>query len=88
MPIKSHACLSVTCDACGETLVNEDDCVMHLRDLPEAMAVARGMEWYVLSADRFVCRERDAAHQALLDELMPPEPPLSGQIAIDGSVEP
>ncbi|MFK0182353.1 hypothetical protein ACIQVR_41085 [Streptomyces xanthochromogenes] len=88
MPIKSHACLSVLCDACGETLVNEDDCVMHLQTLAEAVTVARAMDWYVLHGPRFVCRERDAAHQALLDELMPPEPQMSGQIAIDGSVEP
>lgn len=90
MPIKTFTCLTVTCDVCKLPLQGDDDSTLHFPDPAEAAAVARALQWFVLSGGEFVCNLGDDAHQRFLDALMPPEPVVQaiGQLGLDGSEEP
>lgn len=91
MPIRTHTCLTVTCNACGQPLHDfEFEAPIHFDTLAEALKTARHYRWSVVLGDQFVCTERDADHQAFLDKLMPPEPVMQmpGQLGFDGSGEP
>lgn len=90
MPIKTHACVTVQCDVCEQPLESfEDEGTIHFADVTEARKLARHYRWNALSGGEFVCPERDAEHQAFIDQLLPPEPVIQipGQLALDGSEE-
>lgn len=87
MPTSTHTCLIVSCDVCRLQLQSDDESTLHFADLAEARTVARGYQWAALSGGEFVCNLGDDAHQAFLDQLMPPEPvtQIPGQLGFDGS---
>jgi len=87
MPLHTHICLTVTCDVCGEPLVDDGDGVaLHFPSRQVARTVAAAMQWAALSDNRFVCNTGDGEHQTAIDELMPPEPTVqaTGQLNLDG----
>ncbi|WP_030169058.1 hypothetical protein [Streptomyces sp. NRRL S-813] len=88
MPVKTHTCLTVACDVCGEKYT-PDDYTPHFRDLAEARDCTRGEGWTVTADGKIYCAAEDIAHQAFLDALMPPEPVMQvpGQLGFDGSEE-
>lgn len=83
MPIKTHTCLTATCDVCGEQF--NDEYLVHCADLHEMRQFARDEGWLVTSDRQVICGTDDAAHQQAHDALLPPEPmPVpDGQLAID-----
>lgn len=91
MPMKPHTCIAVTCDVCWQPLTDpEFEAPVHFDSAPDALKMARHYRWTVVLRDQFVCPERDAAHQAFLDALLPPEPAsqVPGQLGLDGTEEP
>jgi len=82
MPITTHTCLAVTCDACPDQLL-DDEFLPHYDTPDEAIAAARRLGWHVLRGSRILCGRQDLAHQAVFDELMPDEPQPDGQLVID-----
>ncbi|MEW2578396.1 hypothetical protein [Streptomyces syringium] len=87
MPIKTHACVSITCDVCDEPYAPEGYPV-HFANTAEARGLARCYGWLVTGDGQVICHEADIAHQTAMDGLLPPEPvtQVPGQIAIDGEV--
>ena len=88
MPIKTHTCLTLTCDICGEKY-EPDDCTVHFRDITEARDCTRTESWTVTADHKVICATEDDDHQTALDALMPPEPVMQipGQLGFDGSEE-
>lgn len=74
---------TVTCNACGETLEDDDGGTL-FTDPADAPNAARAEGWTVLDGQH-LCPTEDATHQALIDRLMPPEPTfqMPGQLAVD-----
>lgn len=84
MPIRTHACYSATCDACGQPLRDPDsEAAVHFATETEARTTARSFGWPVTTG-ALICPERDAQHQAALDQLMPAEPVAPNQPPLDG----
>lgn len=80
MTLIPAAAFTVACNVCNEIL--EDDGGGTLFTDPAAVSdVARFAGWTVLDGQH-LCPTEDAAHQALVDRLMPPEPtlPTPGQL--------
>jgi hypothetical protein len=88
MPVRTHTCLMLVCDVCGERY-QPDDYVVHFADLTEARDLTRADGWTVTADRNVFCGTEDVAHQAALEALMPPEPVSQniGQIGFDGSEE-
>ncbi|MFV8127499.1 hypothetical protein [Streptomyces syringium] len=85
MSIKTHTCVTITCDVCGEPCA-PDDYAVHFASAAEARRLARFYGWLVTGDGHVICNEADIAHQTAMDGLLPPEPvtQVPGQIAIDG----
>lgn len=88
MPIKTHTCLTLTCDVCGEQY-EPDDYAVHFRDIPEARDCTRREGWTVTADRKVICATQDDEHQAYVDSLLPPEPvtQITGQLGLDGTEE-
>lgn len=87
MPILTHTCHSIACDACGETLRDPDsEAVVHFDTETEARRTARAHLWPVTSGP-LICPTGDRAHQAAIDALMPAEPPRLDQPSLDDATE-
>lgn len=89
MPVKTHTCLAIACDICGNGY-EPDDYAVHFRDLAEARDCTRREGWTITSDGKVICATGDEPHEAAIDALMPPEPVMqvSGQLGFDGSEEP
>ncbi|PZG93493.1 hypothetical protein C1I97_28620 [Streptomyces sp. NTH33] len=74
----THQMHSVVCDVC-DYVYDEDGDGFEVFDSPEAAAqeVLRH-HWKCLSDGRVMCPSDDGEHQAVYDELMPPEPGAGG----------
>jgi len=85
MPIRSHNCLTVTCDVCGQPY-KPDDYDVHFADVAEARDSTRADGWTITADRKVICGTEDGDHQAALDALMPPEPVMQvpGQLGLDG----
>jgi hypothetical protein len=88
MPIKTHACITVTCDLCRYTW-DEDEYTAHFADLNEARRALVGTGWTITADRKVFCASGDTEHQTALDALMPPEPvtQVTGQLGFDGTEE-
>lgn len=77
------ATFTVACDACNQTLEDEDGGTLFTNPA-DIVDAARSQGWTALG-DQHLCANEDATHQALVDRLMPPEPTFQnpGQLAID-----
>jgi len=86
MPIKTHTCLTLTCDVCGESY-EPDDYSVHFADLAEARDCTRAEGWTVTFDRKVVCGTDDAKHQVFMDALLPPEPVIQipGQFGLDAA---
>jgi hypothetical protein len=88
MPVTPVTLYAVTCDACPSVLEDDSEGTLFtgLTDIP---TTARAYGWAVLG-DEYLCPTRDQAHQALIDEHMPPAPVMqyAGQLDLDGGDEP
>lgn len=84
MPVRTHACLTVICDVCGEKY-QPDGYTVHFANLTEARDLTRAEGWTITADRKAVCGTEDGDHQAALDALMPPEPVMQapGQLAFD-----
>lgn len=84
MPVRTHTCLTVTCDVCGEKY-QPDDYTVHFANLAEARDLTRPEGWTITADRKAICGTQDGAHQAELDALMPPEPVIQapGQLGFD-----
>lgn len=80
MTVSPVTAYTVTCNACGETLEDEDGGTL-FADPAAVPDVARSAGWTVLDGQH-LCPTEDATHTALVDRLMPPEPtlPTPGQL--------
>jgi len=89
MPVKTHTCLTVACDVCGEKY-QPDDYSVHFADLAEARALTRAEGWTITADLKAICGTEDEDHQAALDALMPPEPVMQapGQLGFGDSEQP
>jgi len=88
MPVRSHTCLTLTCDVCGQPY-KPDDYDVHFANLTEARTLSRPDGWTITADRKVFCDTEDTDHQAALDALMPPEPLMQtpGQLGLDGSEE-
>jgi hypothetical protein len=77
--IRTHSCYTPVCDVCDEPLRDPDfEAEVHFPTEAEARAVARSYRWPVTTG-ALICPERDPAHQAAIDQLMPAEPMPANQ---------
>jgi hypothetical protein len=88
MPLTTLTCLSVNCDACGTALLDDNDGHMHFTNPDDSRVSARAFHWLTLADDRFLCPERNTAHQAVIDELMPAEPQPDAQLTFEATEQP
>jgi hypothetical protein len=89
VPVKTHTCLTLTCDICG-LAYHPDDYTVHFRNIPEARDCTRREGWAITADRKVICATEDTDHQAALDALMPPEPVMQapGQLALDEGEQP
>jgi rubredoxin len=78
----------LTCDVCRHVFDDEEGGTVFATPA-DANTAARAYGWTVLDS-KYLCTIRDEAHQALIDQHMPPAPVIqaSGQLGIDGTEEP
>jgi hypothetical protein len=76
--------IAVKCAVCAYEYDEDESYTVHFDSVKQATDSVRDAGWTVLSDGRVICQSDDAEHQALLDELMPPEPVMQvpGQIAL------
>ena len=88
MPLTPITLHTLQCDACPTTLDDDEGGTLFATEAA-ANAAARAFGWTVLG-DEYLCPTRDEAHQALVDQHMPPEPVVQvpGQLGLDGTEEP
>lgn len=68
--IKTHSCVTLTCDVCGEEFTY-DGILMHYPDLAEAASNAEGDDWFVTASGYAVCdNAREADHEKALNGLL------------------
>lgn len=83
MPVTAHTVFSATCDVCGEAVTDMDSEAVVCFDTEEqARAGARASGWLV-TRGRLICPERDDAHQAAFDGMLPDLQPAD-QLTFDG----
>lgn len=85
MPLTPVTMNVLTCDAC-KTVFDDEEGGTLFPDVSAANVCARTSGWTVIG-NEYLCPIRDEAHQALIDQAMPPEPVTQapGQLALDGA---
>ena len=88
MPLTAVTMHAIRCDACNTVFDDEEGGTLFATPT-DADTAARAYGWTVLG-DEYLCHLRDEAHQALIDQRMPPEPVIQvpGQLGLDGSEGP
>lgn len=88
MPLTDITVHAVQCDACNTVFDDEEGGTL-FPTVAAANDTVRALGWTVLG-DEYLCPTRDEAHQALIDEHMPPAPVIqcSGQLDLSGGEEP
>jgi hypothetical protein len=78
----------VQCDACNTVFDDEEGGTL-FPTIAAANTAARALDWIVIG-DQYLCPTRDQAHQAIIDQAMPPAPVMQvpGQLDFDGGEEP
>jgi hypothetical protein len=71
MTIRQITCWVATCDVC-EASPGDEDLVIHFDDLDRARKAAAVSRWHVLSDGGLICPSGDDAHQAAMDQMLPP----------------
>lgn len=86
MSIKTHTCLTITCDVC-DYRYDQDEYTVHFDHLAEARDITLTSGWTITTDRKVICGAQDDEHQKHIDVLLPPEPArqVPGQIAIDGT---
>jgi hypothetical protein len=87
--INNHACITITCNVCGDRLVDiYAGCTLHFDDLVEAVeAVETQDEWlgehdWLIRPDGYaLCPDDDRSHAAVRESFttQPPAPQIPGQ---------
>jgi hypothetical protein len=70
MPVLQVSSWVAACDVCRAPL--HEGMPLHFSTRERLLSVARAMRWLPLPDGRLVCPLRDAAHQAVVDALLPP----------------
>ena len=83
MTVSPATAYTVICNACGETMEDEDGGTL-FSDPASATEATPANGWTFLG-DQHLCPTQDEAHHAFIDRLMPPEPAFQapGQLTID-----
>ncbi|MEU6054184.1 hypothetical protein ABZ829_27660 [Streptomyces xanthochromogenes] len=87
MTIHPQTCLTVSCNACPNLLVDDEyEQPIHLDSPASARSTATEYSWTVLPNDVYLCNTRDDAHKKHLEALKQPAPvpPVPGQLDTDG----
>lgn len=69
--LKSHACLTLACDACGRPFEGGTDLVIHYPDAETAAEEAALYDWFATDSGNALCGSVAGKHDSVALELLP-----------------